>query len=187
MLRRKKRHIRDNRKCRNNHAPDNNYPQGYGRANSMGKIGQFDIKQPASLVAKTSQTGMLQRIIQWSGHNRQHHTIKNNRLNLFYNLPLTKDGHLELNLDYIYKSSNEDQAVKASNKDKANKFHIQYDGNYNVYLCISKLQLPHRGECKLLPEDEFIQARLKMRFADNTRHCAPALALPSVFRTRHYS
>lgn len=75
-------------------------------------------------------------------------------MNLFYNLPLTKDGHLELNLDYIYKSSNDDQAVKASNKDKANKFHIQYNGNYNVYLCISKLQLSHRGECKLLPEDE---------------------------------
>lgn len=75
-------------------------------------------------------------------------------MNLFYNLPLTKDGHLELNLDYIYKSSNDDQAVKASNKGKANKFHIQYNGNYNVYLCISKLQLPHRGECKLLPEDE---------------------------------
>lgn len=70
MLRRKKQHIRGNRKCRNNHAPDNNYPQGYGRANSMRKIGQADIKQPASLVAKTSQTGMLQRIIQWSGHNR---------------------------------------------------------------------------------------------------------------------
>lgn len=108
-------------------------------------------------------------------------------MNLFYNLPLTKDGHLELNLDYIYKSSNDDQAVKASNKDEANKFHIQYNGNYNVYLCISKLQLPHRGECKLLPEDEFIQARLKMRFADNTRHCAPALALPSVSQTRDYS
>lgn len=87
----------------------------------MRKIGQADIKQPASLVAKTSQTGMLQRIIQWSGHNREHHTIKNNLLNLFYNLPLTKDGHLELNLDYIYKSSNDDQAVKTSNKDKANK------------------------------------------------------------------
>ena len=41
-------------------------------------------------------------------------------MNLFYNLPLTKDGHLELNLDYIYKSSNDDQAVKTSNKDKAN-------------------------------------------------------------------
>lgn len=64
MLRRKKRHIRGNRKCRNNHAPDNNYPQGYGQTNSMGKIGQADIKQPASSVAKTSQTGMLQRIIQ---------------------------------------------------------------------------------------------------------------------------
>ena len=44
MLRRKKQHINGNRKCRNNHAPDNNYPQGYGRANSMGKIGQADIK-----------------------------------------------------------------------------------------------------------------------------------------------
>lgn len=64
MLKRKKQHISGNRKCRNNHAPDNNFPQGYGRANSMGKIGQADIKQPASLVAKTSQTGMLQRIIQ---------------------------------------------------------------------------------------------------------------------------
>ena len=44
MLRRKKQHIRGNRKCRNNNASDNNYPQVYGRANSMRKIGQAEIK-----------------------------------------------------------------------------------------------------------------------------------------------
>jgi len=59
---------------------------------------------------------------------------KNNRLNLFYNLPLLKDSHLELNLDYIYKSSNDKQAIKDSNKQKTNDYHITYKGNYNVYL-----------------------------------------------------
>ena len=98
-------------------------------------------------------------------------------MNLFYNLPLTKDGHLELNLDYIYKSSNDDQAVKSSNKDEANKFHIQYDGNYNVYLCISKLQLPHRGECKLLPEDEL--------YKQDRRRCL--LTIPVIVRQRWHN
>ena len=30
-------------------------------------------------------------------------------------------------------------------------------------------------------------SKMKMRFAYNTRHCAPALALPSISRTRDYS
>ena len=59
---------------------------------------------------------------------------KNNRLNLFYNLPILKDSHLELNLDYIYQSSDDNQAIKNSNKQKTNEFCITYKGRYNVYL-----------------------------------------------------
>ncbi len=59
---------------------------------------------------------------------------KNNRLNLFYNLPVLKDCHLELNLDYIYQSSDDNQTIKNSNKQKTNEFCIIYKGRYNVYL-----------------------------------------------------
>lgn len=59
---------------------------------------------------------------------------RNNRLNLFYNLPLWKDSRLELNLDYIHKSSDDNQAVKDTDKQRTNKFNIEYNGRYNVYL-----------------------------------------------------
>lgn len=53
---------------------------------------------------------------------------RNNRLNLFYNLPLWKDSRLELNLDYIHKSSDDNQAVKDTDKQRTNKFNIEYNG-----------------------------------------------------------
>ncbi|OWP28933.1 hypothetical protein CBG57_11190 [Prevotella nigrescens] len=59
---------------------------------------------------------------------------RNNRLNLFYNVPIISKGRIEFSLDYIYQSTRDKQAIEEISDTEKTDFPILYNGQYHVYL-----------------------------------------------------